>query len=53
MTGTTNMGEILIRLSLAEAYQILAIDLDEDEALALQFVKEKMARVVDRCLRHS
>jgi hypothetical protein len=38
--------EVLIKLSAVEIQQALAIELDRDSSLALQFIKEK---IVDKC----
>ena len=53
MIATQDSEEVIIILTLPEAQQILAIDLDEDKELALRFIKENMARTVDRCLTPS
>jgi hypothetical protein len=44
---------VFVKLTVPEAYQILAIYLDEDDQQALWFIKEKMARQIDRCLQPS
>jgi hypothetical protein len=40
--------EVIVKLTLAEANQILAIDLDDDQQEALRFIKEKLTRKIKR-----
>ena len=53
MFATKDSEDVIVILSLLEAQQILVIDLDEDKELALQFIKENMARRVDKYLNPS
>lgn len=46
MTANMNGDGVFVKLTLQEAYQILAIDLDEDHHRALWFIQEKMARKI-------
>ena len=53
MMTNKNGDGVSVKLTLREAYQILAIDLDEDHQQALWFIQEKMARKIHRCLQPS
>jgi hypothetical protein len=53
MMANKNDEEVVVKLTLVEAYQILAIALNEDDQQALWFIKEKLARKIDRGLQPS
>jgi hypothetical protein len=46
MIATRFPEKIIVKLTLAEAQEVLAIDLDDDKQEALRFIKEKMATKV-------
>jgi hypothetical protein len=49
MIAALDSEELIIKLTWAEACQILVINLEEDELKALQFVKGLVGRVAIRC----
>jgi hypothetical protein len=53
MTENTDSKQLLIKLTIAEAQQILAIDMDEDAQQALVFVTEKLTKKVAKSLQAS
>jgi hypothetical protein len=53
MNDITNNNQVLIRLTIAEAQQVLAIGMDEDAEEALVFVTEKLTKVVNRVFQPS
>jgi hypothetical protein len=53
MMENTDNKQVLIKLTIGEAQQILAIDLDEDAQQALVFVTEKLTKKVAKSLQSS
>lgn len=45
------LKKINIELDIADVQAILAIDLDDDAPRALDFVKERLAKQVKKCLQ--
>jgi hypothetical protein len=45
------LKKVNIELDIADVQDILAIDMDDDAARALNFVKERLAKQVKKCLQ--
>ena len=46
-----NLKKVNIELDIDEVREILAIDMDDDPARALAFIKEYLAKQVKKCLQ--
>lgn len=46
-----NLKKVNIELEIADVQDILAIDMDDDAARALHFIKERLAKQVKKCLQ--
>ena len=46
-----NLKKVLLKLSISEVQQILAIDLDRDAGNALVFIRENLAKQVKKALQ--
>jgi hypothetical protein len=53
MTDSMYNEQVMIKLTIAEAQQVLAIGMDKDAEEALLFITEKLTKVVDRYLQPS
>ena len=53
MIENTDSKQLLIKLTIAEAQEVLAIDLDEDAQQALLFVTEKLTKKIAKSLQTS
>jgi hypothetical protein len=53
MNDIANDNQVLIRLTIAEAQQVLAIGMDGDAEEALVFVTEKLIKVVNKVFQPS
>jgi hypothetical protein len=53
MNDTTNNNHVLIKLTIAEAQQVLAIGMDEDAEEALAFLTNKLTKVVNQSFHAS
>ncbi len=45
------LKKVNIEMEIADVQAILAIDMDDDAARALRFVKERLAKKVKKCLQ--
>jgi hypothetical protein len=46
-----NLKKVTVELSETQVQELLAIDMDDDAQRALAFLKERLAKVVKKCLQ--